>query len=278
MGTANTGIESLLRSLADGSGSQRTESLPPECYRSEAFYEYEVERVFRRGWISVAHVAQIPLPGDYLCRDLLEEQLLITRDKSGQIHVLSRTCLHRWSEVVSGSGNAERLVCPFHAWTYELDGQLVGAPVTGEEQGFEVGRCRLHEFRHEIQDGFIFVNLGGEAPPLTPQVEPLHKRFKNYSLDKLEVLGSLEYECEYNWKILVETFMESYHHVRVHADNLELYYPARTTYADAGTEAYALLESPTRPEFIADLQSRCLLPVMEGLSENQLDRFVTYNH
>ena len=136
MHSANEDTETLLRQLANGSGTHRTESLPPECYRSEAFFDIEVERIFRRGWISVAHVAQVPNPGDYVCHDLLGEPLVITRDQSKVIHVLSRTCLHRWSEIVSGAGNAERLVCPFHAWTYELDGQLVGAPVTRKEEGF----------------------------------------------------------------------------------------------------------------------------------------------
>ena len=149
--------------MSVATSSTRTHSLTPQCYHSEAFFAREAEQIFARSWISVAHVAEVPRPGDYVCRDLLDERLVVTRDESGTIHVLSRVCLHRWTQIVSGHGHAERLVCPFHSWTYALDGRLIGAPVTREEEGFELSDCRLPRFRHEVHDGFVFVNLSDEA-------------------------------------------------------------------------------------------------------------------
>ena len=243
------------------------ESLPPECYRSPEFFRLERERVFNRSWISVAHVSQIPNPGDYLCHDLLDESLVITRDESMDIHVLSRVCLHRWTRVVSGSGNARRLVCPFHAWTYALDGRLIGAPITREEPGFSVEHCRLPAFRHEVHDGFVFVNLDGEAGSLAADIEPLRTRFENYRLEHLEMLGVLEYECEYDWKILVETFMEAYHHIGVHTESLEPLLPARGSFLSEQTDAYAVVDTPVSAD--SEVDENEPLPVMRDLSADE---------
>jgi phenylpropionate dioxygenase-like ring-hydroxylating dioxygenase large terminal subunit len=261
--------------LAENASPDFAESLPPECYRSQAFFDIEVDTIFKAGWVSVGHISQIPNVGDYICCDLLGESLLITRAESMDVHVLSRICLHRWTPIVEGGGNTERFVCPFHAWTYALDGTLIGAPVTGTEPGFSVSQCRLPQFYHDLQDGFIMVNLSGNAEPFGSRIAPVHERFANYRLPDLDILGVLEYDCEYNWKILVETFMESYHHIGVHVDTLGKLYPARSTFAHPGSEAYALLENPARPG--TEVGDDEPLPVMSGLSDEEHSRFFVYN-
>ena len=269
-------VEKLIEKLARRTNSSPAHSLPPECYHSQAFFEAEVERIFERSWLSIAHVSQIPNPGDYVCHDLLGEQLLITRDQSNEIHVMSRTCLHRWTEVVSGAGNTERFVCPFHAWTYALDGRLLGAPVTRQEPGFEPEQCRLAAFHHEVHDGFVFVNLDGQTSSLAPAMQPLSERSRNYRPAELKVAGVLSYECEYNWKIVVETFMEAYHHPTLHPETIEPYYPARTSYAEPGGAAYAGLHTPVKPSMSSD-PGRIYFPMMAGLTVDEQNDFVVYN-
>ena len=265
-------LQTLLAEVGPPQGAARRYSLPPGAYAEPAFFEREVERIFRREWISIAHASQLPRPGDFLTRDLFGEPLVVTRDLEGEIHVLSRTCLHRWAEIVSGAGNAKGFVCPFHAWSYGLDGRLLGAPVTQEEADFDASGCRLPAFRHEIVDGFVFVNLDGEAPPLAPQMTPISERFAAYRQAELLVAGSLTYDCAYNWKILVETFMESYHHIGVHQETLEPQFPGRGSFADRGGPAYGLLHSPSNGG-----EMPLLFPLIEGLPPDQRDRFFTIN-
>jgi len=265
----------LCQHVAAAHADTNMDSLPPDCYRSPEFFEVERERIFEPAWISVAHVSQVRNPGDYVCQDLLNESLVITRDQDDAIHVLSRVCLHRWTQIVTGSGNADRFVCPFHAWTYALDGQLTGAPVTRDEPGFEMARCRLPEFRHEIHDGFVLVNLSGDATSPDKALEPLKKRFHNYNLENLQMIGVLEYECAYDWKILVETFMESYHHIGIHTKTLEPLYPARTSFMSERSDTYVVLDNPVKPGL--ETAGDELLPLMNALAAHEVDRFVVYN-
>ena len=268
----DSGLATLLDQIGHGGEGPRAMSLPPLCYGDPEFFDLEIERIFRPEWISVAHLSQLAAPGDFICRDLFGEPLVVTRDLTGAIHVFSRVCLHRWTEIVSGSGNAKGFVCPFHSWSYSLDGQLLGAPVTQEEEGFEPSRCHLPVFRSEVCDGFVFVNLDGNAEPLAPRAAPLSKRFANYDLASMKVAASLSYDGHYNWKILVETFMESYHHIGVHSKTLEPDYPGRQSFAEPGGEAFGLLHTPGKAT-----EATIAFPVIEGLAPEQRYRFLTVN-
>ena len=248
-------------------------SLPPSCYRDPAFFDVEIDRIFRPEWIPVAHVSQLAKAGDFICRDLLGESLVVTRDLTGEIHVLSRVCLHRWTQIVSGRGNVEVLVCPFHSWTYGLDGRLRGAPTTNKEEGFDVSRCRLPVFNSEICNGFIFVNLDGEAEPLAPRVAPFSKKFANYDLSSMRVAAAQTYDCRYNWKILVDTFMESYHHIGAHRSTLEDNYPGLGSFAEApGNDAFGILHTPGKA-----LESQATFPAIEAVPPEQRDGFIVLN-
>jgi phenylpropionate dioxygenase-like ring-hydroxylating dioxygenase large terminal subunit len=130
----------------------------------------------------VGRVDQVQTPGDYFTLDLLGDKLVVTRDKEGTIHVLSRVCRHRAAEIVQGIGNAQSFQCPYHCWTYRLDGQLIDAPFMDQAEGFDKTACRLPELRSEIWEGFIFVNFDADAQPLGPQLAPLAKMLANYKL------------------------------------------------------------------------------------------------
>jgi phenylpropionate dioxygenase-like ring-hydroxylating dioxygenase large terminal subunit len=188
----------------------------------------------------------VPRIGDYFTLDLLGEMLVVVRGPE-KIRALSRICLHRWAPLVNGTGSTKRFSCPFHAWAYDLDGALVGAPLMDKVE-FTPRECRLPEYRLEIVDGFIYLNFSGDAPPLGPELAELSVEFKRLSPDDWVVATSLDYDCAINWKIVVETFMECYHHIAAHPETFERLYPARLTYAEDSRPAWTTCIAPARAD------------------------------
>ncbi|HEX7038279.1 MAG TPA: aromatic ring-hydroxylating dioxygenase subunit alpha [Pseudomonadales bacterium] len=228
---------------------ERSWTLPPAAYTEPAVFREEAARIFRREWLCVARVDQLPNPGDYRCVELLDQRIVLTRDRHGRIHALSRICLHRAMPLVEGCGNATRLVCPYHNWTYELDGRLRSAPMMDGVDGFEPGACRLPALRTEIWEGFVFVNLDPECRPLVPRLTGLQARIGNYRFADLAVAATTEFDSPWNWKILVENFMEAYHHIGPHRESLQRLYPARDSFVEDNKGApWALLRMPGRHE------------------------------
>jgi phenylpropionate dioxygenase-like ring-hydroxylating dioxygenase large terminal subunit len=246
--TGGDALDSLTRQVLAGEHVplQLASTLPPEAYTSEAFFRLEVERIFLKEWLVIGHVSQIPTTGDYYTIDLLGEMLVVVRG-TDRIRAMSRICLHRWAPLVGGHGNTKRFSCPFHKWAYALDGQLVGAPFM-DNVDFEVKPCRLPEYRTEIVDGFIYLNFSGGAASLAPQLGELSALLKRLAPDDWVVGTTLDYDTEINWKIVVETFMECYHHIAAHPQTFECLYPARLTYAEEGRSAWTVCHAPARAD------------------------------
>src|SRR5262245_45407552 len=162
--------------------------LPPACYTSLEFYARETERIFRRDWLYIGRADEVAEPGDYLCLDVLGEPLVMVRDGAGEVRVLSRICRHRAMPVGSGAGHARTFVCPYHTWTYALDGRLLGAPEMRETPGFDPAACRLPGLRSEVWEGFVFVSFDPEAPALGPSLAGLAALCRNYDLAGLKTV------------------------------------------------------------------------------------------
>ncbi len=222
----------------------RAATLPAEAFRSPAIYEREVERLFRGGWLCAGRLDQVPEPGDYRCLDLLGDKLMVVRDRADAVRVLSRVCRHRGAELVDGVGNTRSFQCPYHAWTFRLDGQLQGAPFMEEAEDFERASCRLPELRSEVWEGWIFVNPSGDAPSLAPQLAPLSALLARYHMGEMVSVPTAEFESPFGWKVLVDNFMEAYHHIATHRDTLESVYPARCASTPEPAGPYSLLAMP----------------------------------
>jgi phenylpropionate dioxygenase-like ring-hydroxylating dioxygenase large terminal subunit len=223
-------------------------TLPPSAYIDPAVWERERETIFARDWICVARVEQLPEPGDYLCTDLPGQPIVITRGRDGKLRALSRICIHRAMPVVSGQGNATRFVCPYHNWTYELDGRLRSAPMMDGVADFEPDRCSLPELGLEIWNGFVFVNLDPSAEPLSPRLAGLAQLIERYDYGDLVIAATTEFDSPWNWKILVENFMEAYHHIGPHRTTFEPFFPAReSTVPDNGGAPWTFLRMPAKP-------------------------------
>lgn len=229
---------------------ERARTMPPGFYTSEDFLELEKEHIFRKEWICLGHVGEIPEPGDFFTTDLIGEQLLVSRDQDGNVHVLSNVCRHRGNLVeVASNGNRRAFVCQYHAWTYDIDGQLKTAPLMKKKAGFDIKGCRLPRLNSEIWNNFIFVNLDGLAEPLAAQLESLQSILKNYHHEERNLLFTDQAVWNTNWKNLTENFMEGYHLFATHPKTLQPMTPTQLCRKVPGQPRWTAYRSYYHPDF-----------------------------
>jgi len=205
----------LSRGAARSFGEAR--GLTPALYHSEPCLELEIERVFKREWICIGRAAEMPDYGDYLTFEIVDQPVVAIRQKDGSIRAFANACAHRCARLLDGAGNAKRICCPYHSWTYTADGRLVGAPFMDQTPGFDVKSFRLAELRCETWEGFVYVNLDQDAAPLAESLGELTKVVGQYRMADYEPVMLEEEIWNTNWKCLVENFMDAYHIHRVHA-------------------------------------------------------------
>ncbi|MBW2282511.1 MAG: aromatic ring-hydroxylating dioxygenase subunit alpha [Deltaproteobacteria bacterium] len=239
------------------------QTLAAECYRDPDYFQLELERVLRPGWHAVARWDDLPNPGDYRSVDLCGEPLLVVRGNDRQLRVFSRICAHRAHPVVEGSGNTKRFVCPYHRWSYDLDGRLAAAPLMEDTPGFSRENCGLPELRTDTWQGFTLVSLDPAAEPIAGQLKALDEFLEPHGFAAMETVGTLDFDSPWNWKVLVDNFCESYHHLGPHVESLHKTNPAGGTYPIEGLDGpFALLENPGtqgNPDFYVGLVFPTLL-------------------
>jgi len=222
-------IQNITKSLKAclGVPHDQARSMPADFYTSSAFLEIEKDSLFRRQWVCLGRSHQVSQPGDYFTTEVVGEPLIVVRSHENKIKILSNVCRHRGAILVEGAGNKKTFVCPYHAWSFDTEGQLKGAPQIGDRQDFVHKECRLPRFACEVWEGFIYVNLDNTAPPLGLQLTDLSTLIKNYHMDEMVELHGQETVWETNWKCLVENFMEGYHLSTVHQKTLHPFTPTR---------------------------------------------------
>ena len=194
--------------------------LPPDFYGRDSHFVLEKERVLKNNWLVVGRWEQVEKRGDYFTIDLLEEPLLIVRDKN-KVKALSNVCLHRAGPVAKGSGNRKSFTCPYHLWSYALDGSFKASPFMDMAKNFNKKNCSLNEFPVTEWQGFIFVNLSKNAAPLVlGRIGGIDEIVSPYNLNKLKRLEPIHFSCPWDWKISVENVMEFYHYPGVHGDTV----------------------------------------------------------
>ncbi|MFT5134512.1 MAG: Rieske 2Fe-2S family protein [Gammaproteobacteria bacterium] len=209
-------------------------TLPSAWYLEDKVYALECEHIFLKEWICVGREEEIPHPGDNKVLDLYGESILLLRNTEGKLRAFYNVCRHRGAQICpmgeqedsndrlplkGGVIGKNRIMCPYHAWTYDLDGQLQRAPHMTEEMGFKVENVQLHAVACESWGGFIFLNLSpDEAPPFARQVENSNKLFQRYPLADLRIGATIHYEVNANWKVLCENYNECYHCGPVHPE------------------------------------------------------------
>ncbi|MGI9480770.1 MAG: aromatic ring-hydroxylating oxygenase subunit alpha [Hyphomicrobiales bacterium] len=200
-------------------------ALPPEIYTSPGIKALEDGQIFARDWTCPGLAAQVPNPGDYLTWSIGEQPVFSIRNRDGEIKTFANVCRHRMMQLLTGQGNCRRVVCPYHAWTYDLDGQLIGAPFMDRTSGFDKSKISLPEIRTEVWQGWIYVTLNEDAKPVADLLAGLADvtgrfRVPGYVLAILE-----DHVWQTNWKLLVENFMEGYHLPVAHKNTVGAWMP-----------------------------------------------------
>ena len=215
-----TSVSEMIRSGIFDSSTRdflSADTLPPACYTTREFYEFELEAIFYKEWVCLGHVGQIPAPGDYFTVTIASDPLIVIRDESAEVRVLSAVCRHRGMVLAEGTGHCDRLlICPYHEWSYDLRGNLVGAPDMGRTRGFDKRLTRLPSLRTEVWNGFIFANYWQDAEPLTTRLAALEPIIAHYGIETLTFTHPSSYAFDANWKILMENAIECYHCSRLH--------------------------------------------------------------
>ena len=273
------------RFAASACGAAGSEFFPSDAYTSASFHDFELGAIWHKEWISVGRAEEIPRVGDYFSITIGREPLLLVRSTETEIVALSPICRHRGMLVAEGSGHCRGVfVCPYHGWSYDLQGKLRGAPQMAGRLGFEISRIALPRLRVELWQGMIFVNFDAHAAPLAPRLRSLDALMESWGLRELRGEFQLDpnyrmsFDCPWNWKVYSEGQSECYHCDKLHGTtpimrNLDLSsMTMEVEDAQAGVWAFSLRGKsidPTINQF-----GKAVLPPIPTLSEAQ--RYINY--
>ncbi len=284
-------VEAIVTRELDASdrGVERASMLPSACYTSPEFFEFEKRSLFAREWLCVGRTSDIPNVGDYFTTTIADEPLLVVRAADGEIRVMSSVCRHRgmvitdpvpksrerWWDTTptETAGNCRHAFrCPYHYWTYDLTGRLVGAPDMQRTADFQQNEHNLPNLKVETWKGFIFANLDPRAAPLAARLAPIEPVIANWRVEEMisgqsETLRGLPW----NWKVMVENFVEFYHSDRLHHPICEFsrsnsYIPHDFEPSDATIVAAG---KTTHPDFGFNPTFKALFPPISGLTEEE---------
>lgn len=188
-------------------------TIPGRWYTDAAILEAERDKIFWRTWQPVAHAAAVAEPSSYTSAEILGEPIAIARDKQGMLRAFSNVCRHRAASIINGSGKGAALRCPYHGWTYALDGRLLSTPEFEGVEEFDKANVCLPPIRCEVWGPYVFVNLDANAVPLAevlgeipPEIARLGCPIENMAFSERR-----DYEIGCNWKVYVDNYLEGYH-------------------------------------------------------------------
>ncbi|MGB0506203.1 MAG: aromatic ring-hydroxylating oxygenase subunit alpha [Pikeienuella sp.] len=202
----------------------RSLSLKADAYTDPKFHGFEREAIFAKTWQWVCHAEKLREPGAYVAAIVADKPIAVVRDRGedgdGSLRAFYNVCKHRAHELLSGEGQTTRIMCPYHAWVYDLTGQLRRAPETENLEDFDTQDICLDQVQVEEFCGFIYVNLDPDAPPLADITGDLATEIGHWApdVDKLTFAHRLTYDIKSNWKNVVDNFLECYHCPTAHKD------------------------------------------------------------
>lgn len=201
-----------------------------ERYFTRDFHRLEVERMWGRVWQMACREEQIPEVGDSLVYEIVDTSLIVVRTAPGEIRAFHNSCLHRGTQLRTGSGRVDRFRCPFHGFTWNLDGTFGGMPCPWDFPHVDPDDFSLPEARVGTWGGFVFVNLDPRAPALEEYLEDLPWHFAQWPLEDRFVSAHVVRVLPCNWKVALEAFIEAYHTVAVHPQLLRTTGDSMTEY------------------------------------------------
>jgi Rieske 2Fe-2S family protein len=185
-------------------------SMLREFYSDDEVYRLDCQRVWRRGWLFAGHACEISKPGDYFTLEVDSDSVIVTRDTNGQAQALHNVCRHRGSLICeNSSGQVKKLVCPYHRWTYDLDGRLLHAP--GMQEDLDKSELGLQSIHIRETAGLIFISLASEPPDFDAAQNVIATLAKPQGLTRAKVAKSVDYLVKANWKLVWENNRECFH-------------------------------------------------------------------
>lgn len=242
---------------------ERAETLRPEAYHDQAFFDTEQDRVFKRGWVGIALVDDLT-PGRLLVRKVGGQSLLLTRDKSGDLRAFHNSCRHRGTELAEQDCAVEGIIrCPYHRWGYNLEGTLVSTPRFDEVdvEDFDRDAYGLHPVQIDEWECLVFVCLADNPPPLSDWLGDLPARTHGYGLESWRIHETRSLKIEANWKLIAENYQEYYHLPWVHPD-LSKVSRVQDHYRFQGSGMYC--GQTTTPVTSVDRNDWTMLPASDG--------------
>lgn len=219
-----------LKSLAALPQNQAT-AMPPAMYTSKELLELEQKYIFSTQWLCAGLTDSLNAPGHYITYTINQQPIVIIRQRDNSIRAFANVCQHRMMQLLDGSGECQqkRIVCPYHAWTYQIDGRLIGAPHMQQRPGFDTKCHSLPEVRCEIWEGFIYVTLNPDILPVSTLLSNLHTVIAPYRMADYIQIVQEDRVWNTNWKLLTENFMEGYHLPVAHRATVGARFPVEDT-------------------------------------------------
>ncbi|MBT4358017.1 MAG: Rieske 2Fe-2S domain-containing protein [Proteobacteria bacterium] len=268
-------------SATNTQNNAQSDLLAPWTYYSTEFLELEQNHLFKTHWLLAGHISDIPHPQNYLTFDAVGERALIIRNQDGKIRAFHNVCRHRGAKLVdSERGTCGRtLSCPFHGWTYCLDGELLSVPAAQTFENLDISQNGLVPLDLEIWMGFLFIRFGGTGDSVADSLEPIKELVTPYQLEKIEPIAGSRYQetRPYNWKIIHDIDNEGYHVPTGHPALQQLY---GKTYEDSEMGGVLVAQgqindNPGRIWSVRQYQK--LLPQFDHLPEHNQRAWLYFN-
>ena len=253
-------------------------TLPAAYYTDATYFRRELERLFARMWVYAGRVEEVEKPGQFVVREVVGESVILTSNAAGQVNAFYNVCRHRGTRLCSEhAGNFPGSIqCPYHAWTYDLNGRLIGAPHMDEVPHFRKSDFPLHSVQTDVWDGHIFVNLSPSPRPLREQLAGLPDKFAAWKMADLRLGHRIVYDLKANWKLIIQNYNECLHCPNLHpALNKLSHYlsgenePLQATYMGGRMDLRPGVDTLT-------MDGKCSRAFLPGLSDEDVRRVYYY--
>ncbi len=221
-GSANSLYRQLRAVLPDG---DRSPGIPPACYADDAILPLERRALFLDGWVGLGRADRWPRGGDYSALDIAGEPVIVLRNGAGELKAFANSCRHRGSRLLDGSGNCDKIKCPFHWWTYDLDGRLKVCSRMHNAVDFDIADYPLVEFEVAERDGFAWLSFAESPPSIDDWLGDFSGLHRAWDLQQWRTARLREFDVDCNWKTFIEVFNEYYHLPMVHPQSINWLYP-----------------------------------------------------
>lgn len=244
-------------------------SLSQAFYKDADVYQTEIRKIFLKHWLYAGHVSQIPDTGDYFTIEFDTESVIVVRTNSGEVKAHMNLCRHRGSRIcLERSGSKKSLTCPYHAWSYTLDGELISARNMSDD--FEHSENGLHQVKVALLGGLIFICLSENPPKLDALRQNLKTTFDLFGMHSMKLAEQKSYKIPANWKLAVENYQECYHCAPSHQEFAQIHAMAKTPKVFQTAKANFKQENQGNPKF---MEQNCYFDLAEkGQEGYQYDR------